>query len=977
MAQAGRSVQQLMNDRRRAGFVGRRDELAVFRENLDWPPEDERHRFIFHIHGNAGVGKSSLVRELVRTARERHAITALVDESVSSVPEAMAAISAQFAQQGHTLKALDRLLVTYRQRRYEAEVLTTAPPADGQPQQQQPSTGSTAVAQAGLIGLGAVPVVGALAGAVDPAQVARGADHVRALLSAHFGKQEDVQLVLDPLKALTPVLTAELHRVAADGRWITLFFDTYERTSPFLDTWLRDLITTDRYGLLPAEAVVTMAGQGTLDTNCWADTIDFVTDLPLAPFTEAEARRLLAAKVVVSEDVVQAVLRLSGRLPVLVSTLAASLAGNAESAADADAVDDPSATAVERFLKWERDPVRRSAILEGALPRRLNADIFQAAVEGDAAGAFDWLCTLPFVSDRGGRAQYHDVVREPMLRLQRNSSPQRWRAGHTRLAHSFARWREAAWEGLDPVEGWAEDGWRELKVEETYHLLCAQPRTALAAVLRDGTDACDVGGVAPRRWAQAVADAGGDGGSEPLRAFGRDCLAALEDGPLRATAALGLILARPELADEGRTAALVVRARDHRNLGQYEDALRDYGRAISLDGRCRRAYYGRGETYRLMGRWQDAVVEFDRALGLDPVDTWSLSSRALTKHALGQDAEALADLDRALELKPAHVWSLVRRSQVRRALADIEGALEDIGRAEALEPDNPWIVGERGEILRDDGRYEEAIAQFDRAFALDPAYAWALGSRAMAKQALGRTEDALADLGRAVELTPDYVWALIRRAEIHRERGDSDLEFADLDRAVDSARDDGWALAQRAYAHQLAERYEDAIADYDRVLALDPDHGYARVSRGRAYERLGRYEEARANLDLALELDADQPFALSVRAGVRRALGDLDGELADLDRAVAIEPDNAVHLMLRGEAHRRAERYEQAIADYDRAAVLTPDDGWVFGSRGQALRGLGRLEEALADLAHAAGLQPDKAWIAAERGAACQDLGRY
>ncbi|MFI9588453.1 tetratricopeptide repeat protein [Streptomyces sp. NPDC052236] len=979
MAQARRSAQQLMNDRRRAGFVGRRDELAVFRENLDVPPEDEGHRFIFHIHGNAGVGKSSLVRELVRTARERRALTALIDESVNSVPEAMAAISAQFAQQGHTLKALDRLLATYRQRRYEAEVLTTAPPPDAQPQAQQPSAGSMAVAQAGLIGLGTVPIVGALAGAVDPAQVARGADHVRALLSAHFGKQEDVQLVLDPLKALTPVLMAELHRVAADVPWITLFFDTYERTSPFLDTWLRDLITSDRYGELPAEVVATMAGQGTLDTNCWADNIDFVTDLPLVPFTEAEARQLLAAKRVVGEDVVQAVLRLSGGLPVLVSTLAASLAGNAESAngADADSVDDPSATAVERFLKWERDPVRRSAALEGALPRRLNEDIFQAAVEGDAAGLFGWLRSLPFVSDRGGRAQYHDVVREPMLRLQRNSSPQRWRAAHTRLAHSFGRWREAAGDGLEPGEAWAEDAWRELKVEETYHLLCAQPRTALAAVLRDGTDACDAGGVAPRRWAQAVADAGGDSDSEPLRAFGRDCLAALEDEQLRATAALGLILARPELPDEGRVAALVVRARDHRNTGQYKDALRDYGRAISLDGRCRRAYYGRGETYRLMGRWLDAVAEFDRALGIDPVDTWSLSSRALTRHALGQNAEALADLDRALELKPGHVWSLVRRSQVRRALADTEGALEDIGRAEAIEPENPWIVGERGEILRHDGRYEEAIAQFDRAFALDPAYAWALGSRAMAKQALGRTEDALADLGRAVELTPDYVWALIRRAEIHRARGDSDLEFADLDRAVESARFDGWALAQRAYAHQLAERYEEAIADYDRALALDPDYGYARVSRGRAYERLGRYEEALADLDLALEPDPDQPFALSVRAGVRRVLGDLDGELADLDRAVTVTPDSAVHLMLRGEAHRRAERYEQAIADYDRAAVLTPGDGWVFGSRGQALRGLGRYEEALTDLAHAAELQPDKAWIAAERGAACQDLGRY
>ncbi|MFD9218644.1 tetratricopeptide repeat protein [Streptomyces sp. NPDC060064] len=977
MGSARPSMHELIKMRRRAGFVGRRGEIALFRENFDVSPLDVRHRFLFHIHGNAGVGKSSLVRELVETARERRALTATLDETVNSVPEALAALSAQFAQQGHELKALDRLLATYRQRRYEAEALSTAV-SDGQP--QPPSAGSMVAAQAGLVALGTVPGIGSLAGAVDPAQLARGADHLRAALSARFGKQEDVQLVLEPLKALTPVLVAELKRVAADVPWFTLFFDTYERTGPFLDTWLRDLMTTDRYGSPPAQVVVTTAGQRPLDPNCWADCVDFVTDLPLAPFTESEARQFLTAKGVEDEKVVREVLMLSGRLPVLVSTLAAGLAENAGSAGNLGRVDDPSATAVERFLKWESDPVRRSAALEGALPRRLNEDVFRAAVdvgvEGDGAGLFRWLREMPFVSDRGGRAQYHDVVREPMLRLQRNSSPQRWRTGHTRLAEAFAGWRAAAGEGLEPDERWRQDAWRELKLEETYHLLCAQPRTALPMVLREGIDACDAGTVPARLWAQTVADAGGDGDSGVLRTWGRDCLAALEDEQHRSAEVLGLMLARGELDDEGRVAALVIRGRDRRNTGRYDEALRDYQQAVTLDGQCRRAYYGRGETYRLAGRSEEAVAEFDRALALDPDDTWALSSRALTRHAMGRDEEALADLDRALEIKPGHVWSLVRRAQVRRALADTDGALADVDRAGALDPDNPWIVGERGEILRHDGRSEEAIAEFDRAFALDPAYSWALGSRAMAKQALGRTEEALADLDRAVELTPEYVWALIRLAEIHRERGDSAGEFAALDRAVASARFKEWALAQRGYAHQLAERYEEALADYGQALVLAPDYGYAHVSRGRAYERMHRYEEALADLDRGLELDPDDTFALSVRAGVRRALGDLDGELADLDRAVTLAPDHAVHLTLRGEAHRRAERYDEAIADYDRAAVLTPDDGWVVGSRGQAMRGLGRFEEALADLAQAAGLQPDKAWIAAERGATLQDLER-
>ncbi|MEV6393613.1 tetratricopeptide repeat protein [Streptomyces sp. NPDC051907] len=914
------SMQELIQRRRRAGFVGRRAELALFRDNFDLPPEDPRHSFVFHVHGNAGVGKSSLVREFTQTASERGALTAVVDESVNCVPDAMEALSAQFAQQGHPLKALDRLLAVYRQRRHEAEALAAAP--DGQP--QAPSAGGMAAAQAGLIGLGMVPGVGALAGAVDPAQIAQGADRMKAALSARFGKQEDVQLVLHPVQALTPVLAAELARVAAHVPWIALFFDTYERTAPFLDVWLRDLITTRRHGDLPAQVVVTLSGQRPLDPHCWADADDFVTALPLGPFTEAEVRQLLAAKNVVGEDVVREVIALSGRLPVLVSTLAA----------NPGAVDDPSATAVERFLKWEQDPIRRAAALAGALPRRLNEDVFAAAVdpaphEGAEGGEelFGWLRALPFVSDRGGRAQYHDVVREPMLRLQRNSSPERWRTAHTRLAEAFARWRAAAGEGLAADELWAQDAWREPRLEETYHSLCARPRAALAAALRDGVDACDAGAVAARRWARTVAEAGADGDSETLRTLGADCLAALEDEQRQSLGVLGLILARPDLDDQTRVAALVVRGRDHRKAAAYEDAVADYQRALDLDPDCLRALFGLGETYRHTGRYEEASAQFERALRLDPADAWALSSLAQTKHALGRSEEALADLDRALVARPAHVWALVRRAQVRNALRDVDGALADIGRARELDPDNAWIVGENGWILRHAGRYEEAVALFDRALAIDPAYAWALGSRAMAKNALGRTDDALADLEAALELNPGYVWALLRRVEIHRERGDSLREFVDLDRVVELSPSKQWALSQRGYAHQLAGRYEEAVADYGLALVHDPRYAYAHVSRARAYERLHRYEEALADLDRALELDPGRAFAHVARAAVRRALGDLDGELADLDRAVDLAPENAPHLIARAEAHSRAGRRRQAAEDYDRAAALSPERG--------------------------------------------------
>ncbi|MFD8816788.1 AAA family ATPase, partial [Streptomyces sp. NPDC059627] len=114
------SMQELIGRRRRAGFVGRVDERAAFRRNLELPPEDERHRFLFHVHGDAGVGKTFLVRELEQIAREAGALTAYVDEGAGSVPEVMTAMVRQFVTQGRRFKELERLLAAHRERRPQA-----------------------------------------------------------------------------------------------------------------------------------------------------------------------------------------------------------------------------------------------------------------------------------------------------------------------------------------------------------------------------------------------------------------------------------------------------------------------------------------------------------------------------------------------------------------------------------------------------------------------------------------------------------------------------------------------------------------------------------------------------------------------------------------------------------------------------------------------------------------------------------------
>ncbi|AVH61365.1 MULTISPECIES: ATP-binding protein [Streptomyces] len=898
-------MQQLILQRRRAGFVGRGAERAAFRENFDVPPEDERHRFLFHVHGNAGVGKTFLVRELEQLARERGAVTAYLDEGVGSVPEAMAAISAQFARQDHRFKELDRLLATHRERRHEAEsaVVETLEP--------QPSPASMAAARASLVGLGLVPVVGSLAGALDAAQLAHGADRLRAGLSARFRNQDDVQLVLSPERVLTPVLLGELAEAAAGARWLVLFFDTYERTGPFLDGWLHEVMTTDRHGALPANVVVVTAGQRPFDTARWGGFADFVTDVPLGPFTEAEARGLLADKGVLAEPVVEEVLRLTGGLPVLVSTLAESRPG------DPDDVGDPSATAVERFLKWEQDPVRRAAALACALPRRLDADVFRAAVDcpdDEVDALFGWLRGLPFVSDRGDRIQYHDVVRSPMLRLQRRRSPRGWAERHTRLAETFAGWRAEAETGLPGDEVWGSEEWRELRLAESYHLLCAGARTALPVVLRDVVDACGEGAVVARRWARTLVEAGEDADAESVAKWGRDLLEELENGTHDT---LGLLLNRGGLDARGQAVARMLRGLGHRVDRDFARALVEYEAALALDPELERAYYGRGVTraeqgdyeaavadldradalrpgkarilfvrgdyHRIMGDYEQAVADLDRAIATDPGLAGAWASRGVTRHSRGDTDAALADLDRALELDPRHVWALVRRARVRRSRGEHTEQLADLDRAVELGPELAWVACERGDALRVAGRNEDALADYDRAIELNDTYASAYASRGVSRTRLGRHDEALADLDRAVELYPSYAWALVQRSAVHRRLSSYEPSYADAERAAELWPDQAWVLWNRGEALRCLGRFEEARTDLDRALELDPGNAWAIGCRGAVLHELHRFQEALADLDRAVGLDPDGGWYRMRRIITLLAVGRPEDALAGLE----------------------------------------------------------------------------------------------
>ena len=343
-----------------------------------------------------------------------------------------------------------------------------------------------------------------------------------------------------------------------------------------------------------------------------------------------------------------------------------------------------------------------------------------------AADGYAWLRGLPFVTGQAGRCRYHDVVRAPMLRLQRTQSPTRWQHLHTLLADTYQQRRRTLEAALPADKYWDDAAWREDRLNETYHRLCADPRQALPDTLQQALHACYQGAAVLRRWSQILTQAGIDTDTTPLTTWAVRLTppAPETDDTTVLVNALTQLLSAPGLATADQALAHSLRGREHSSAKRYQQALTDYTTALTLDPHLDRAHYGRGVAHRFLRHYDDALADFNHALELNPDDAWSIAIRGATHRLAGHYDDALADLNHALELNPDNAWAIAIRGATHCGMGYYDDALADFNHALELNPDDAWSIAIRGATHRLAGHYDDALADFDHALELNPDDAW-------------------------------------------------------------------------------------------------------------------------------------------------------------------------------------------------------------------------------------------------------------
>jgi tetratricopeptide (TPR) repeat protein len=701
-----KSLQDILQQRQQSGFVGREEQVSLFRQNLELSLEDSRRHFLFNVWGQGGVGKSTLLRQFRKMAESAKMIAGHTNDSEKSVPEAMGRLAEQLEQQNYKLPQFSDRYKVYRQKRQELESDPEAP------QGFSAFVGKT-VAKTGVLLARRVPVGSALFDFIDEDAVASQAGEWASYVAKKLTNKDEVRLIQEPVEVLTPLFLQDISKLA-DKSGVALFFDTYECTEDFLDNWLREILE-GRYGEVPLNILVIIAGRQELDKNHWAPYEGLMIRFPLEPFTEEEAQQYLTRKGITNSRVIEVILRLSGRLPLLVATLAA------ESPNDPSQVGDPSGTAVERFLKWIDDPKRRQLALDAAIPRCLNRDVLaKLRGEDEADDLFNWLKEMPFIEERTDGWAYHEVVKTQMLRHKRLSSPQSWADLHGKLGEYYDTLRNNL--QLNEEKKQRDATWQSHALNVLYHGLCQTPQKSLPIALNDFLAALDNECSFGLRWAETMMLAGKNGDNAEIQRWGEQLANGLKAHEEK----------RYKVAVEMFTALL-----------EHSD-IQSQWRSIP--------FASRGETYRLMERYEEALKDFDQAIELNPKYDWAIANRGYTYRLMERYEEALKDFNCAIELNPKYDWAIAHRGKTYRSMKRYEEALKDFDCAIELNPKSQWAIALRGYAYLMLKRYNEALENLNCAINLKPDNDWYLYHRALAYQALNQVDKARIDLNNATKL---------------------------------------------------------------------------------------------------------------------------------------------------------------------------------------------------------------------------------
>jgi tetratricopeptide (TPR) repeat protein len=204
------------------------------------------------------------------------------------------------------------------------------------------------------------------------------------------------------------------------------------------------------------------------------------------------------------------------------------------------------------------------------------------------------------------------------------------------------------------------------------------------------------------------------------------------------------------IANMKDAAALMKEVESHPIYGQWYKWAEDY--LLEID-----TWFNKGNALLNLGNNEEAIVCYEKAIELDPNDAYAWNNKGLSLSNLARYEEAIKSYDKAIELDPNDATVFYNKGAILYNLARYEEAIKSYDKAIELDPNDANALSDKGLCLDELARYEEAIECHDEAIKLNPSDSRFWYNRACSQVLKGDIKKGLADLKKAIEIDKECI----------------------------------------------------------------------------------------------------------------------------------------------------------------------------------------------------------------------------
>jgi tetratricopeptide (TPR) repeat protein len=946
----GKTFRDKKEERQQNKFIGRTEYIESFITNF----ESSDSSVFFNIYGQGGVGKSYLVKKMISIADEKNCLTTYTDESVKSLLEWMDKISVQLKTKDVDLADFDKRYKVYLQ---ETKKLET------DPEKPKGTLGSfTKSVMKGVIkDVKKIPGAETIASFINEDSVAGIIGEWAEFARKKITNKDEVELVLEPVKVLTPLFWNGINKYVDFKKSICFFIDTFEETDKIIEKWLLDVLHENYGNIVPYNVMFVIAGRNELSPNEWNEFADLTQKILLEPFTDDEAGEYLTSHQILDFEVREDILNLSGRLPVLMSWLVEAAKNKTVNS------NDFCANAVERFLKWVDEPDKREIALVCALPRFINQDIVSVFLEDKtkAPVLFDWLLTQPFVQKKGKYWTYHTVVRNQLLRFEHIRSNEDWYKFHQKLKNSYYNWQTSL--EIDPNELLSNKNWLYYEQERLYHALCYEPDKNISSTISDVVKVwLEKGLDSSFQWAETLTQAGNDNNHEGCKDWGNRLTISLNDflvneKPLALQKLIENIISKGYTKDVKQKSFLFfMQGVLHSKNGDVDKAIEYYLKAVDIRPDYADAFYGMGLAYYDSGDQDKAIGCYQKVVQIRPDDANAFIFIGLVNYDKGDNEKAIECYNKAISILPDYYEAHYNMGLAYYSMGDNEKAIGCYNNAIDIQPDYDAFYN-MGLAYYGMGYNEKAMKCYEKAIDIKPDFVSAYINMGIAYSANEDKDSAIECYQRAIDIKPDYANAFYNMGLAHHDKGDKDLAIEWYQKAIDLQPGYFDAFYNIGLAYYDKGSNEKAIECYQKAIDLKPDYSDAFYNMGLAYYNMGDNEKAIECYQKAIDIKPNYSNAFINLGIAYSARGDKDKAIECYQKAIDIRPDYANAFYNMGLAYYDKGDKDQAIECYQKTVNIQPDYANAFYSMGSTYHDKGDRDNAIECYQKVIDIQPDYA----------------